>query len=249
MAISDFNRTEIVFYIVVTVVFPSLLQHVHQEHSLPIVHSHSSPTQRPSIREYPTYIMDNVDDEPESTTSPNFPFTPPPQRGQPPRYQIPSTVPQLQPNTRFDTLTHHANDAQFDPATAIFPHTPPVQHTTPPTNLPRMNFGPRFATMDNGRILVFDDDNMAEASIEAKVRAANQHPGDAKYEETVQKAVLDLISIGRLTTQVFVKLRGNYLFNFLWLSQYREISSDCVLQNQVAGHSREFHKPSSISCR
>jgi len=97
--------------------------------------------------------------------------------------------------------------------------------------------------------MVFDDDNMVEAYIEAKVRAANQHPGDKKYEETVQKAVLELISIGRLTTEVFVKLRGNYLFNFLWLSQYREVSSDCILQNQVAGHSRKIHKPSSISSR
>jgi len=191
--------------------------------------------------------MDNVDDEPESTTYPTFPFTPPPQRGQPPRCHIPRTMPQPQTHTRIDALAHHVNDVQFDSDVTIFPHTPPVEHTAPPTNIPRMTFGPRFATMDKGRILVFDDDSMVEAYIEAKLRDANQHPGDKKYEETVQQAVLELISVGRLTTDVFVKLRGNYLFNFLWLNQYREVSSNCFLENPVAGHSRKIYKPSSVS--
>jgi hypothetical protein len=55
---------------------------------------------------------------------------------------------------------------------------------------------------------------MVTTYIETRLRMMGKHHGDKDYEETVQKAVLDLISTARLTTEVFLKLRSKYLFNF-----------------------------------
>ena len=148
------------------------------------------------------------DEEPSLRRTGQFPFTPPPLYGQPPRHFIPSSYPHLEP--RRANLDAFGQPVVGHPPESIlsgYPFTPPTQHTTPPANVPPLIFGPRFSTARD-RAVVIRDDNMVATYIETRLRMMGKHQGDNDYEATVQKAVLDLISAGRLTTEVFVKLRS-----------------------------------------
>src|ERR1700731_3686658 len=77
-----------------------------------------------------------------------------------------------------------------------------------------MSFGPRFASIQEGELRVFDDDTMVQEYTESRLRELNARAGDNEYGSHVQRIVLELILKGRLTTQVFTKLHDQYPLNY-----------------------------------
>ena len=154
------------------------------------------------------------DEETFLTTTGELQFTPPPLYGQHPRHFIPSSYLHIEPRpVVLDAFGHPVVGHPPETNPSAYPFTPPTQHITPPTNIPPMSFGPRFSTARDGAVVIRDD-NMVTTYIDTRLRMMGKHHGDKDYEETVQKAALDLISTARLTTEVFLKLRSKYLFNF-----------------------------------
>ena len=147
------------------------------------------------------------DEEPSLMTTGEFPFTPPPVYGQTPPHFIPSSYPHLEPRrANLDAFGQPAVGHPSETILSAYPFTPPIQYIKPPANVPPMIFGPRFSTARDGAVI--RDDNMVATYIETRLRMMGKHQGDKDYEATVQKAVFDLISAARLTTEVFVKLRS-----------------------------------------
>lgn len=147
------------------------------------------------------------DEEPSLMTAGEFPFTPPPLYCQPSRHCIPSSYPHLDPRqANFDAFGQPAVGHPPETILSAYPFAPPTQHITPPANVPPKIFGPRFSTARDG--VVIRDDNMVATYIETRLRMMGKHQGDKDYDATIQKAVLDLISNARLTTEVFVKLQS-----------------------------------------
>jgi hypothetical protein len=84
----------------------------------------------------------------------------------------------------------------------------PPSHESVQTRLPPVEFGARFASVPTEEILEISDDSIIDEYIESRLRQMNKTALDDNYDPILQQIILDLISHARLTTEVFIKLRG-----------------------------------------
>ena len=151
--------------------------------------------------------MDNQDEEDTSRSQSRsqLPFTPP-QESSRPRYVIPRPTSTIR--TPSWTLTDVAQaPAEHDISTSQQPFPPPSQELVQ-TQLPLVEIGARFASVPPEEVLEISDDNIVDEYIESRLRQMNKTVLDDDYEMILQQIILDLISRARLTTEVFIRLRG-----------------------------------------
>ena len=111
-----------------------------------------------------------------------------------------------------DTDSESGNTSISSPPQDI-PFTPPIQHQQPTATVPSYSFGPRFAIIrEDGSVWEINDEEVVEQYIEGRLRALNTNQGDPAHDEIVQRIVFDLITRARLSTKVFLKLRGYHPF-------------------------------------
>jgi hypothetical protein len=150
-----------------------------------------------------------MDSEQEEETSRSqsriqLPFTPPQELSRP-RYLIPRPTSNL--HTPTWSLTDVAQAAEQDISSSQQPF-PPLSQEPAQTLLPPVEFGARFASVPPEEVLEISDDNVIDEYIDSRLRQMNKSVLDTEYETILQQIILDLISRARLTTEVFIKLKG-----------------------------------------